>query len=281
VIDDLSTGDQSNVAREARLEVLDIATDDLGPVVRAWRPDLVFHLAAQASVPASMDAPLRDLAVNVTGTNLVAAAARAGGARRLVFVSSGGAIYGETVRPATERTLPAPSSFYGVHKLAAEGHVALSGIEYAIARPMNIYGPGQRGGLEGAVVAGFVAQAGAGGPLTIDGDGRQTRDFVHVRDVVDALVRLGQPGLEHGTWNVAAGRRTSILALATMVERAAGRRLGLVHRPSRRGDVTSSSASARRLRALGWAPSVALIDGIRELLADLEQKALAEGVAKA
>ncbi|HYK95029.1 MAG TPA: NAD-dependent epimerase/dehydratase family protein [Candidatus Dormibacteraeota bacterium] len=266
VIDDLSNGRPGNVAGGVRVEAFDIAIADMDAAFRAWHARVVFHLAAQTSVPVSMQAPLRDLAVNVTGTHRVAAAARDAGAERLVFVSSAGAIYGETTRPATEATLPAPSSYYGVHKLAAEGQVTLCGLPYAIARPTNIYGPRQASGLEGAVVAAFVKQGLARQALTIDGDGRQTRDFVHVRDVVDALVRLGDTTGPVGTWNVASGRRTSIEDLAGVVERGVGVELGRVRRPTRLGDVRHSSASALRLRTLGWRPTVSLAGGIRELL---------------
>lgn len=266
VIDDLSTGMADRIAGSVRLEQLDVATDDIESSIGLWRPSVVYHLAAQASVPLSIQAPLRDLAVNVTGTYRVAAAARLAGTKRFVFVSSAGAIYGEVSRPANEATRPAPKSYYGVHKLAAEGHVALSGLPYAIARPSNIYGRGQSSGLEGAVVAAFVRQALDREAFTIDGDGRQTRDFVHVLDVVDALVRLGDAASPVGTWNVASGRRISILALADIVERAVGRQLGRVHRPARPGDVRDSAASAARLRVLGWRPLVPLTRGIRELL---------------
>jgi nucleoside-diphosphate-sugar epimerase len=268
VVDDLSTGQADNVPPTARLERLDIALDDLDPVVRGWRPDVVYHLAAQASVPMSIKDPLRDLAVNVSGTYRVAAAARAADARRLVFVSSGGAIYGETTRPATERTIPAPTSYYGIHKLAAEGHVTLAGPSYAIVRPSNIYGPRQTAGLEGAVVATFVRQALAREPLTIDGDGRQRRDLVHVRDVVEALVRLGDPDGPRGLWNVSSGRTVSVASLADTVERRAGVALGRIHRPVRAGDVRNAAESAARLRRLGWAPSTPLAQGIAQLLRD-------------
>lgn len=266
VVDDLSTGRADHLSETVRLERLDIAVDAIEPVIVAWRPDVVYHLAAQARVPASIRDPLRDLAVNVSGTHRVAAAARTAGARRLVFVSSGGAIYGETTRAATERTTSAPRSYYGIHKLAAEGHVALSGLSYAIARPSNIYGPRQTAGLEGAVVATFVGLALAGQPLTIDGDGRQTRDFIHVLDVGAALMRLGDVGAPSGIWNVAVGRAVSIELLAATVERSVGLRLGRVHRPARPGDVRSAAESAARLRRLGWAPTITLARGIRELL---------------
>lgn len=266
VIDDLSTGLHSNLGDGIRLERLDVAVDDLDDVVRAWRPRVVYHLAAQASVPRSIDAPLRDLAVNVAGTNRVATAARLAGAERLVFVSSGGAIYGETRRAATETVRPAPTSYYGVHKLAAEGHVLLSGLAYAIARPSNIYGPRQTAGLEGAVVASFIDQAARGEPLMVHGDGSQTRDFIHVTDVVEALWRLSRPDVASDTWNLASGRRITIAGLADVVERAVGRPLGRVSGPRRPGDVTHSAISAARLRGLGWRPSIALSAGIGGLV---------------
>jgi len=266
VIDDMSSGRVANVATAVRMEILDIALDDLGPIARSWRPHVVYHLAAQASVPLSMQQPLRDLAVNVTGTNRVANAARLAGAGRIVFVSSGGAIYGDVQRAATEDTRPAPTSYYGLHKLTAEGHVTLSGVPYAIARPTNIYGPRQSGGLEGAVIAAFLRRALTRQPLTIEGDGRQTRDFVHVGDVVAALMLLGHRAGPSGTWNVASGRSVSIETLAGIVEGAIGARLGRVQAPARAGDVRHSAASAARLRRLGWRPSVSLAAGIRELV---------------
>lgn len=266
VIDDLSTGRAENLAADVALEQVDIATGELAPVFRSWRADVVFHLAAQASVPLSIKDPLRDLAVNVIGTHRVALAARDSGAERLVFVSSGGAIYGETTRPATERTRPTPSSYYGVHKLAAEGHVSLAGISFAIARPSNIYGPIQTGGLDGAVVAAFVEAASATGSVRIDGDGSQTRDFVDVRDAVDGLVRLADPRTPDGIWNIASGRRISIAELADLVEGGLGRPVRRHYAPSRVGDVRHSAISAARLRRLGWRPARRLEDGVRELI---------------
>ena len=243
VVDDLSTGEAGHLGPDVRLERLDIAAADLEPAFNAWRPSVVYHLAAQASVTASVRDPLRDLAVNVVGSHRVAAAARAAGATRLVSVSSGGAVYGETRTPATEATLAAPISYYGVHKLAAEGHVTLAGPPCAIARPSNVFGPRQRAGLEGAVVAAFVDQAVTRGCLTIHGDGAQTRDFIHVLDVIDALWLLGRPETPAGVWNVAAGQGTSVNALADEVERAFGAPLRRDHGPRRPGDVVHSAIS--------------------------------------
>jgi UDP-glucose 4-epimerase len=265
VVDDLSTGSEANLPATVRFERRDIATAELDGLFRDWRPGSVYHLAAQASVPLSEADPLRDLAINVVGTHRVATAARDAGATKLIFVSSGGAIYGETSRAATTRTLPAPRSHYGVHKLAAEGHVRLAGLPYAIARPSNIYGPRQSPGLEGAVVAAFLDQARRTGGLTIHGDGGQTRDFVHVRDVVEALWLIGGLDEPAGVWNVSSGRRTTVLDLAAIVERVAGRPLVRAMADRRAGDVRDSAISSGGLRRLGWRPAVGLEAGIREL----------------
>lgn len=266
VVDDLSTGSARNVPGAARFERRDVASSGLDAVFRSWRPGVVFHLAAQASVARSVRDPLRDVQVNVIGTHEVARAARAAGSRRLVFVSSGGAVYGETRRVATELTLPAPTSYYGVHKLAAEGHVSLAGVPFSILRPSNVYGPRQVGGLEGAVVAAFLEQTRMHGTLEIYGTGGQTRDFVHVSDVVESLWRLSHPEAPVGIWNVSSGRSITIVGLADAVERAVGRPLPRRHVDRRPGDVERSAISAARLRGLGWRPIVRLSVGLRELL---------------
>ncbi len=266
VIDDLSTGRRDRVPHGVRLDVADISTDDVSAAARAGRPNVLFHLAAQASVPRSVADPERDRAVNVDGTARILAAGIAAGARRFVFVSSGGAIYGETRRAATERSRVDPKSPYGRHKLEAERLVMRSGMAFAVARPSNIYGPGQHAGLEGSVVAAFIARALAREPLVIDGDGEQTRDFVHAADVTDALVRLASAGMADDVWNVSAGRRIAIADLARIVEREAGVALGRAHRPVRAGDIHDSAVSSTKLRRLGWRPAVSLRQGIRELI---------------
>jgi UDP-glucose 4-epimerase len=265
VVDDLSTGRADRLPPDTRLEVRDIATDDLTSIVRTWRPRALFHLAAQSSVPASEEDPLRDLAVNVVGTIRVAEAAVAASTERFVFASSGGAVYGETGRAATERTVPAPASAYGIHKLAAEGHVRRAGLSHAIVRPSNVYGPGQAAGLEGAVVASFFEQVAAGGPLRIHGDGRQVRDFIHVADAVAAMRLLAASGRESGAWNVSTGRAVAIAELADAVEAAVGRSVGRSSAPRRSGDVSRSVISSARLRRLGWRPAITLERGLREL----------------
>jgi UDP-glucose 4-epimerase len=270
VIDDLSTGRAGNLPAHVRLEQRDISKDALDPVMRSWRPHLVFHLAAQSSVPASVANPARDQAVNVVGTERVLGASRNAGVRRFTFVSSGGAIYGATSRAATERSRPKPASPYGVSKLRAEGLVAASGLDHTFIRPSNIYGPRQSAGLEGAVVATFVHEGRSDGSIAIHGDGLQTRDFIHVRDVIDALVVLGDRERATGAWNVSSGRATSILELAGIVEGAVGHALGRLWRDPRPGDVRTSAISSARLRSIGWSPAVGLAAGIGELVRDAE-----------
>jgi UDP-glucose 4-epimerase len=265
VIDDLSHEVRGGVNEGTRLERLDIARDDLGPAMAAWRPSIVYHLAAQVSVPRSMEDPERDLAVNALGTLRVVNAARLAGASRIVFTSSGGAIYGETPSPATEMSPPAPQSYYGAHKLLAEQYVRWSGIAHAIARPSNVYGPDQPAGGEGAVIAAFVFAARTGAPLVIHGDGTQRRDFLHVADLVAALLLLGNHD-ECGTWNVSSGVSTSVMDLAGLLEQVTGHPLGITHGDRRPGDVTDSSLMSDGLRILRWSPRVCLAGGLRGLL---------------
>lgn len=161
-----------------------------------------------------MTDPQRDLEVNVTGTRRMLEAARAIGKPRFVFVSSGGAVYGETRGAATERTAPRPASYYGMHKLLAEHYVRNAGLPWAIARPANVFGPRQLSGSDGAVVPSFIRSARAGQPLTIHGDGSQVRDLVFVSDAVDALFhRIARLGWHPGTSLVDGVRATVADAL--------------------------------------------------------------------
>lgn len=265
VIDDLSGGIPGGLRPDTRLEPLDITRDDLQPSIETWRPSLLYHLAAQVSVLRSMQDPERDLEVNAIGTLRVIEAAKAAGVRRLVFVSSGGAIYGSTNEPATEMSPSKPLSYYGAHKLLAEQYVQWSGIDHAIARPSNVYGPDQPAGGEGAVIAAFVSAAQHLSKLVIHGDGTQRRDFLHVADLVSALLLLGDCR-ENGIWNVSTRVATSVLDLAGLLGQLAGRPLTITYGDRRPGDVNESCLASDRIRQLGWSPRVSLADGLRQLL---------------
>ena len=265
VIDDLSTGHSAGIPDRVRLEVVDICAASIRPLIRGWAPRVVYHLAAQTSVPMSMRRPAHDLRVNGTGTRNVAWAAFNAEVERFVHVSSGGAVYGETPVPASESILPNPTSFYGMHKLLGELYVKGSGLSYAILRPSNVYGPRQQPGFDGAVVASFVDAIAAGRALRVDGDGEQVRDFVHVNDVVTALRLLAEAPVS-GTWNVSGGTAVSVNALVQLLGQAARRGLATVAAPARAGDVRTSRLDCSNLEARGWSPSVTLESGLRDLL---------------
>ena len=204
VLDDLSTGRADRLDPSVALEQVDICADALAPTIKAWKPSGIFHLAAQASVPLGEAHPELDLRVNGAGTLRLVAAARAARVDRIVFTSSGGAVYGERRTHASESSPLRPGSVYGIHKLLGEHYVRNSKVAHAIARPSNVYGPGQDANGEGAVVAAFMEALRAGRPLIIHGDGSQERDFLYVSDLVEALLLLGSMR-RIGTWNVAAG----------------------------------------------------------------------------
>lgn len=269
VADDLSSGDAANVPTAAELIACDIAAPELLPTLAAHSFNAVVHCAAQVSVPVSVTDPAHDRQVNLAGTENVIAAAKRAGAGRFVFISTGGAIYGDTTHAATEETPPAPLSPYGVHKLAAEWYVALSGIPYAILRLANVYGPRQRShaGADGAVVPIFIERIAHGLPITIHGDGEQVRDFVYVADVAAAAVAA----LSHdasGIWNVSSGADTTINALAQSVARSVGVAPQIAYGPARAGDVRLSRiANERIVRAGWWRPTYTLPQGLAATLA--------------
>jgi len=266
VIDDLSSGDGERLPSEARLVVQDITSSDTVSAIAELRPTHVVHAAAQVSVHTSMEDPAADRAANLIGTAHVIAGARLAQAQRLVFISSGGAIYGDTPG-ASEATIAAPESYYGVHKLAAEGYVRLSGIPHAIARLSNAFGAGQRADLEGGVIAIFCRAASHQAPITVHGDGNQVRDFVHVEDVVGALVAMLRTSAS-GTWNVGTGVATTINELVTEVEAAFGVNFAVARAARRPGDVQSSVLRIEAIRRdLGWEPAMSLSDGLAKLAA--------------
>jgi UDP-glucose 4-epimerase len=246
------------------------------------RPDIVFHLAAQSSVAVSMREPGLDISTNVLGTLNVARAARRADARRLVFVSSGGAIYGAQARvPAAETELPAPASVYGASKAAAELYLAATDEapdEVSVVRPANIYGPGQDPLGEAGVIAIFTAAMLAGDPVTIYGDGGQTRDYVHVTDVVEGLLRAADR--EPAVCNLGTGAETRTAAIYEMLADLTGYGAPASHAPERPGDVLRSAVSpARAGRLWGWEPRVALRDGLRETVEWFAEQGISSGIA--
>ncbi|MDX2192926.1 MAG: NAD-dependent epimerase/dehydratase family protein [Gemmatimonadales bacterium] len=274
VLDDLSTGKRENlaeVAADVRLVVGDLR--DAAACRDALAGcELVFHLAARGSVPRSLADPLGTHDVNVNGTVTLLEAARAAGARRVVFASSSSA-YGDTpTLPKVETMEPLPRSPYAASKLSAEQYVlawARGGLLEGVAlRYFNIFGPRQDpAGPYAAVIPRWMQAARDGGVATVLGDGGQTRDFTYVDNAVEANVLAAtRPADAVSGWvmNCGAGARTSLLELLASIEAAAGRPVRREHAPSRAGDVRDSLASLERARErLGYAPSVDVGEGIR------------------
>jgi UDP-glucose 4-epimerase len=292
VVDDLSAGREQNLnsalSGGAELRVADVT--DAGAMVEAAReaePDAVFHLAAQADVRRAVRDPVFDATVNVAGTASLLEASRGPSGARFVFASTGGAIYGE----GSGRTLPfsesgdcLPESPYGQSKLAAEGYVEyfrrVHGVPAVSLRLGNVYGPRQDPLGEAGVIAIFIGALARGERPTVYGDGRQTRDYVYVGDVVQALLaadaRLSASGTElRGAYNIGTGAETSVLDLVERLGRL-GSRPDFTPRmaPARPGEVQRVVLDSGRAKAeLGWSGRTALDDGLAETLAAVSGEA--------
>jgi UDP-glucose 4-epimerase len=273
VLDNLATGDRDNVPGEATFVEGDVADREVVDDVFAAGFDAVFHIAGQASISKSFAMPEIDLRTNVSGTQNVLRACVDARVPRLVNASSMTA-YGEPdAIPTPEDAACVPVSFYGVTKYASERYAQIMGdrtdVELAVTslRMFNVYGERQR--LDNpyqGVLAIFIGNVLRGEPITIHGDGAQTRDFVYVGDVVDAWMRvLGAPETHGATLNVGSGKETSVNELADAVLAALGESRAsweMRSAPSQLGDQRRSAADVSALGALGWSPSVSLGDGI-------------------
>jgi len=279
VVDDLSTGRLVNLegalANGAELVELDIRDRaGLAELAAARKPERIFHLAAQIDVRKSLEDPAFDAAVNVGGTANVLDAARAAATPRVVFVSTGGAIYGEgrgKQLPLDESTPVAPMSAYGQSKFAAEGYLGLYERLYGISgialRLGNVYGPRQDPLGEAGVIAIFCGKLKGGERPTIFGDGSQTRDYIYVGDVVAAALAAAESEATEPV-NIGTGREASVLDLAETLGRLAGSdSFDPEFAPPRAGEVQQISLDAGRAEELlGWAPTKSLEEGLRVTL---------------
>ena len=270
VIDDLSRGRREQVNAGATFVELDITGPGLAAAVAAARPDVVFHHAAQIDVRESVRDPLHDAAVNVVGTVNVLRAAVDAAARRVIFASSGGAIYGDTnVIPTPESHACEPASPYGTAKLCAEAYGGTfsrqAGLEFVALRYANVYGPRQDPHGEAGVVAIFANHLIDHDAVVINGDGGQTRDYVHVHDVVRAnLASVDGPA---GVYNIGTGIEADVNTIYRMLAAAAGVGDEARHGPAKPGEQRRSCLDVTLARErLGWAPVTTLNDGVRSTL---------------
>jgi len=266
VVDNLSTGKRKNINKEANFYKTDILGSRIGRIIHSEKPRLVCHYAAQMDVRKSVEDPIFDAKANILGLlNLLEASVK-NGVQRIVFASSGGAIYGESDSPATEEYPTRPVSPYGVSKLASEHYLYYyqknSGLEYSVLRFANVYGPRQNPHGEAGVVAIFTKKLLDGEQPIINGNGMQTRDYVFVEDVIDANMAVINSTM-NGTFNVGTCRETTVNELfATLVEQT-GSQAKSFHGMEKKGEQRRSCISSGKLtRMLGWEPRVGLKEGL-------------------
>ncbi|MEY4704730.1 MAG: hypothetical protein RL042_926 [Nitrospirota bacterium] len=268
VVDNLSTGKRRNLNRAARFYKMDIQSWRLERVFRNERPNIIMHLAAQMDVRKSVEDPVFDAQVNVLGTLNVLQQAVRHGVRKVVFSSSGGAIYGEQeIYPAPESHVTRPLSPYGISKLCGEQYLSyyqrVSGLQMVNLRYANVYGPRQDPDGEAGVVAIFIQKLLNNEQAIINGNGRQTRDFVYVEDVVEAnLAVMGQE--TQGTYNVGTGQETSINDLLRILIAHTHSTCKEVHGPAKKGEQARSVIDSSKIRQeLSWEPRTELREGLR------------------
>ena len=279
IIDDLSTGKRENVPSGATLHMSDIRGDEAARIVADGSFDVIIHLAAQMDVRKSVADPVHDAGVNIVGTlRLIEALRGTSRARdcRFIFASTGGVLYGDFTTPPNKETYPKdPESPYAISKLSVEYYLAyydrVHGLDTAGLRYGNVYGPRQDPHGEAGVVAIFSGRILDGRPLTVFGDGEQTRDYVFVRDVAAATFLASTKALprreklDSRGFNIGTGVGTSVNYLARTLRDVSGSKVPIEYAPARPGEQQHSFLDASKAReVLGWSPATSLPDGLAE-----------------
>jgi UDP-glucose 4-epimerase len=280
VVDDLSTGKRHNVPRDAHFHEVSINSDEFAKLVRDGKFDVVAHLAGQMDVRKSVADPIFDATVNILGTlNLMEALRQSDAKSRVVFTSTGGVLYGEFNTPPNVETFPKdPESPYAISKLSIEHYLAyygrIHGQESTAVRFGNVYGPRQDPHGEAGVVAIFCGRILDKRPLTVFGDGLQTRDYVYVEDVARAVwLAATKPLPEKGrldarAFNIGSGEGTTVLQVAKLLQATARTVVPLEFAPRRPGEQQESFVDVNKARdVLGWVPEVGLADGLAKTYA--------------
>lgn len=273
-LDNLSSGKRENVPEGVEFVEMDIRSDDLSRFMRERGPALVNHHAAQIDVRVSVAEPRLDASINVDGWLNVLESARAADAERVVYVSSGGVVYGEPEEvPTGERVAKAPISPYGVSKLTGEHYLfffrKVHGLEGVALRYSNVYGPRQNPHGEAGVIALFCRRLLQGEALRIFGDGEQTRDYVYVGDVAAANLAVSETELpdpdtiDDVAFNIATGVEVSVRELAETLLDVSGGSAEIEFAAARPGELLRSALDTARARSIGWAPEVELAEGLR------------------
>lgn len=285
IVDDLSSGKKENVPAGAKFHEISVTSPELVRLVTEQNFDVIAHLAAQMDVRKSVADPLFDATVNIVGTlNLMEALRAAESRARVVFTSTGGALYGDFNTPPNYETYPKdPESPYAIAKLSAEYYLAYYGrvhkMESAAVRFGNVYGPRQDPHGEAGVVAIFCGRILGNQPLTIFGDGTQTRDYVYVGDVARAMYLASteplpsRGRLDARAFNIGTGKGTSVVEIAALLQDVAGSRVPVEFAPHRPGEQQDSFVNVDKAReVLGWSPLVTLPEGLALTFAWFEQR---------
>ncbi|MDP3837269.1 MAG: NAD-dependent epimerase/dehydratase family protein [bacterium] len=268
VLDNLVSGCREYINKEADFWEMDISDSELVARVQNASFEYVYHLAAQIDVRKSVADPTFDTQVNILGGLNVLEAARQGGVSKVIMASTGGAIYGETDELPTSENAPTyPLSPYGINKLALEKYLnyyyQVYGLNYTVLRFANVYGPRQYKGGEAGVIAIFTEAMANDKACTLYGDGKQTRDFVYVDDVVAALIAASKIDCR-GEINISTATEIDMWAMVTAIEEAAGKKLKLELAPTRAGEQRRSVLLNRRaLETLDWSPQIDFAEGIK------------------
>lgn len=270
VVDDLSSGKLARLPDASILTPMSIIDGGgVAEVVAKTEPEVIYHFAAQIDVRRSVADPAHDAQVNVMGTINVLSAAQAAGAR-VVMASTGGAIYGKAAPiPTPESFIPEPEAPYGTGKYCCEQYVGLfnrlHGTRFTALRLANVYGPRQDPAGEGGVVSIFAGHAHRNDPVTVFGDGKQTRDFVYVGDVARAFLTAAQSD-ECGVWNIGTGAETSVLDLVTAFREVSGNEVPTEFADPRAGELPRSCLDVTAAKkTLGWQSEMAMTDGVRRV----------------
>ena len=273
VLDNLATGRRERVPAAARLHVCDLRDARLDTVITAARPAVVVHVAAQAAVSRSVSDPRHDASVNVLGTIALLESCRRAGVPRAVYISTGGAAYGDTdVLPTPEDHPIRPASPYGISKVTAERYLevwaALTGASGLTLRLANVYGPRQDPAGEAGVIAIFASRLLSGVPCVVNGDGDQTRDYVYVGDVADAVALAVSSPDAVGIANIGTGIETTVNDLYRRLARLTNVRGDAEHAPAKPGEQRRSVLDATRAKSLlGWSATTPLDEGLTQTVA--------------
>lgn len=269
VVDNLSTGKKENLNPKAKFFKLDITEKELEKVFKAEKPQVVFHLAAQIDVRKSVADPVWDAKQNILGLINLLENCKNFGVKKIIFSSTGGAIYGDTDKiPTTEDQLERPISPYGIAKLAIEKYLyyyqQIFGLNYIALRYANVYGPRQNAKGEAGVVAIFCDKLLAGQQPVINGDGKQTRDYTYVSDVVRANL-LALDSVEIGIYNIGTKVETNVNQLAELIKSNINTDLDFSHGPAKVGEQQRSCLDhTKATKDLGWQPEIGLEEGIKK-----------------